>query len=344
MTRPAQPRPTLAAVAERAGVSKATASKVLNGRPGVSETTRQQVRQAISELEYVPTTGPRAPIPGTIHVVFDTLNHMYPMHVLDGVISGGSELGVDIVTSTVASGGVIPDRSLGVDRIGEIAARGPAGLIVVTTQLTGEEIALCEEVGLPLVVIDPVNPLDDRVTSIGSTNWAGGVQATRHLLELGHRRIAFAGGPKESVPARERLHGYREALETAGVTPDPNLAHLGQFTIEKGIEIAEKLFDLDEPPTAVFAASDVIAMGVIKVAKARGLRVPEELSVVGFDDTYGATWTEPALTTVRQPLGQMGRVAARTVLDLARGKVPDSHHVQLGTALVVRDSTAPPNR
>ncbi|ADD42922.1 LacI family DNA-binding transcriptional regulator [Stackebrandtia nassauensis] len=344
MTGPALPRATLAEVAARAGVSKATASKVLNGRPGVSEETRRQVHQVIRELNYTPSTGPReATDHGTVHVVFDTIVNMYSPHVLDGVINAGRELGVDVVTSVLAPDGVIPDRSLGVDRIKEIAVRGHTGLIVVTTQLTGEEIATCENLGLPLVVIDPVNPLDERVISIGATNWAGGVQATRHLLGLGHTRIAFAGGAEHSVPGRERLHGYREALETAGIVPDPTLIRRGPFTSETGAEIGGYLLGLDEVPTAIFAASDAIAVGVIQVARSRGLRIPEDLSVVGFDDTYGAMWTDPPLTTVRQPLRQMGRVAARTLLDIADDKVPDSHHVQLATTLVVRDSTATPS-
>ncbi|WP_460544628.1 LacI family DNA-binding transcriptional regulator [Glycomyces halotolerans] len=345
MSRAPNPRPTLAAVAARAGVSKATASKVLNGRPGVSEETRHQVQEAIAELGYRPSTGPREPAArGAIHVVFDRIINMYSLYVLDGVISGGRDFDVDVVTSALASGGAVPRATLGTDRVKEVASRGHAGLIVVTTELTGEEIAACENAGLPLVVIDPVNPLDDRVTSVGATNWAGGVQATRHLLDLGHRRIAFAGGPEHSVPGRERLHGYREALETAGIAPDPELVRRGEFAAETGADIAEALLDMDDPPTAIVAASDVIAMGVIRIAKVRGLSVPGDVSIVGFDDTYGAMWTEPALTTVHQPLRQMGRVAARTVLEIAGGRVPDSHHVQLATSLVVRESTAAPRR
>lgn len=343
MNQPAKPRATLSEVAARAGVSKATASKVLNGRPGVAEQTRREVHRVIRELGYAPSTGPRETAEhGTIHVVFDTIVNMYSPHVLDGVINAGRELGVDVVTSVLAPDGVIPDRSLGVDRIKEIAVRGHTGLIVVTTQLTEEELAVCENLGLPLVVIDPVNPLDERVTSVGATNWAGGVQATRHLLDLGHTRIGFAGGSEHSVPGRERLHGYREALETAGIAPDPALARRGLFTSEAGAEVGAHLLGLAEAPTAVFAASDAIAVGVIQAARSAGLRIPEDLSVVGFDDTYGAMWTDPPLTTVRQPLRQMGRVAARTLLELAGDKVPDSHHVQLATTLVVRGSTAAP--
>jgi LacI family transcriptional regulator len=336
-------RATLTEVAERAGVSKATASKVLNGRPGVADETRRAVREAIAALEYVPTTGPReSPAPQTIHVVFDTLLNMYAVYVLDGIISGGRELGVEVVTSSLEAETPGDNDPIGADRIKDIAAQGAAGLVLVTAQLTTAEMDTCEQLGLPLVVIDPANPLDERVTSLGATNWAGGVQATRHLLDLGHTRIGFAGGPPGSLPARERLHGYREALESAGIEVDPALTGAGKFYAETGAALTERMLDLDDPPTAIFAASDSIAVGVIRTARQRGLDVPGDLSVVGFDDTYNAMWVEPPLTTVKQPLRQMGRVAARTVLDLAAGKVPDSHHVQLATSLVVRESTAPP--
>lgn len=343
MSSPARPRATLTQVAQHAGVSKATASKVLNGRPGVAEETRLLVRQAIAALDYVPTTGPReSPLPQSVHVVFDTILNMYAVYVLDGIISGGGELGVEVVTRSLASEETAQDETLGVERVKEIAARGAAGLIVVTAQLTGEEREACEQVGLPLVVIDPANPLDERVTSIGATNWAGGVQATRHLLDLGHRRIGFVGGPVQSVPARERLGGYREALESAGIEVDPALMGSGKFNAETGAALTDAMLELDEPPTAIFAASDGIAVGVLRSARKHGLDVPGELSVIGFDDTYNAMWVQPPLTTVKQPLRQMGRVAARTVVELAAGRVPDSHHVQLATSLVVRESTAPP--
>ncbi|MCD0447332.1 LacI family DNA-binding transcriptional regulator [Glycomyces sp. A-F 0318] len=340
----ARQRPTLAAVAARAGVSKATASKVLNGRPGVSDETRRQVRQVIEELGYMPSTGPREPrAKGAIQVVFDNILDMYALYVLDGVIDGAAAQGVDVVTSALGDR-TSRTQSLGADRIKDIASRGHIGLVVVTSELTGEEIEACEHLGLSLVVIDPVNPLDDRVNSVGATNWAGGVQATRHLIGLGHRRVGFIGGPPGSVFGRERLHGYREALETAGLRPDPELTASGRYDAESGGRAAATLLDLADPPTAIFAANDTMAIGVLREARSRGLRVPEDLSLVGFDDTYNAAWTEPPLTTVRQPLRQMGRVAARTLLELAGGKDPDSHHVQLATDLVVRASTAPPGR
>lgn len=337
-------RVRLSEVAAHAGVSKATASKVLNGRPGVAEETRRLVRDAIAALGYEPSTGPRdAPAPRSMHVVFDTMLNIYAVDVLDGLIKGGAELGVEVVTASLGSEGPVHEP-LTTARIERIAAKGGAGLVVVTAELADAEIEACERLKLPLVVIDPANPLDERVTSIGATNWAGGVQATRHLLGLGHNRIAFAGGPARSVPARERLHGYREALESAGIAVDPALVGSGRFGAETGASFTERLLNLDEPPTAVFAASDSIAIGVFRAARRRGLDVPADLSVIGFDDAHNAAWTEPPLTTVKQPLRQMGRAAARTVLDLASGLVPDSHHVQLATTLVIRESTAPPRR
>ncbi|GAA3753577.1 LacI family DNA-binding transcriptional regulator [Salinactinospora qingdaonensis] len=343
MARTASSRATLGAVATTAGVSKATVSKVLNGRPGVSDETRDRVRAAMRTVDYSPTTGPRAPAPtGMFQALFDSLVNPYSIYVLDGVLAGAKNLGIEVITSSFAS--EAPDRrgSVGVDWIEDLSARGRAGLLVVTSELTAEEIATCTKLGLSLAVVDPLNPLDENLVSVGATNWAGGVQATEHLLSLGHRRIGYAGGPEQSVPARERLHGYREALETAGVEIDPALTLYDSFHPEAGQRMTHTLLDRDDPPTAIFAGSDLVALGVLQAARARGLSVPAELSVVGFDDTYSALWTDPPLTTVHQPLHDMGRVALRTVVQLARGERPDSQHVQLATRLVVRDSTAPP--
>jgi LacI family transcriptional regulator len=200
---------------------------------------------------------------------------------------------------------------------------------------------LLAALGLPVVHVDPANPLDDATVSVGSTNFSGGVQATRHLLELGHRRIAFAGGAPTFQPSAERLQGYLSALRAAGVAADETLVRARAHTFEAGVAMADDLLALPDPPTAVFAASDSIALGVLASAQRHGLRVPDDLSVVGFDDTSAAVSSAPALTTVRQPVVEMGRVALRTVLQLARGEAVDAHHVQLSTTLVVRESTAP---
>jgi LacI family transcriptional regulator len=192
---------------------------------------------------------------------------------------------------------------------------------------------------LPLVVIDPSTMPRARVVSVGSTNFAGGLAAAHHLLSLGHRRIAYVGGPATAAPNQARMHGYRAALETTGVPVPDEYVRSGRFRYQDGMVAATALLDLPEPPTAIFAGSDETAAGVLEAARGRGLRVPEDLSVVGFDDTPIARFASPPLTTVRQPLREMGGAALRTVLGMAAGEKPESHHVELATELVVRHST-----
>jgi LacI family transcriptional regulator len=180
------------------------------------------------------------------------------------------------------------------------------------------------------------------VTSVGSTNFAGGLLATQHLLDLGHRQIAYLGGPAAAACNQARMHGYRGAMEAEGAPVPDEYVRTGRFSYEHGIAGGAALLDLPQPPTAVFAGSDETALGVIEAARARGLRIPEDLSVVGFDDTPVARLAAPPLTTVRQPLREMGAVAVRTALRLAAGERAYSHHVELATELVVRQSTARP--
>ena len=195
---------------------------------------------------------------------------------------------------------------------------------------------------MPLVVIDPLNMPHARFTSVGSTNFAGGMAATQHLLSLGHRRIAYIGGPASATCNQARMHGYRAAMEADGAPVPPGYVTTGRFfDYENGVAMGSELIDLPERPTAMFAFSDELALGAIEAARVRGLRIPEDLSVVGFDDTQLARMASPPLTTVRQPLREIGGVALRTALRLAAGEKIESHHVELATTLVVRGSTAP---
>ncbi|WP_037370658.1 LacI family DNA-binding transcriptional regulator [Amycolatopsis orientalis] len=333
---------TLAAVAEAAGVSLPTVSKVLNGRSDVAARTRTRVEQALRDAGYVPRTGNRnAPATRIVDVVFDDLVSPYALEVLRGVTTAGAELGTDVVVSRMpeaASGGPLSPEDQWTHRL---KSDGRAGLIVVTSELSLAQVESFERAGLPLVVIDPINLPRAEVASVGATNWSGGIAAAEHLLGLGHRRIAFAGGPVGASCSQARLHGYRAALENAGVAFDPELVHHGDFGHPAGLEIGNRLLAMENPPTAVFAASDATALGVLEAARQRGLRVPQELSVVGFDDTMLAGLATPPLTVIRQPLHDMGRVALRTLLKLISGQTLDSHHVELATHLVVRESTAP---
>ncbi|PXY20992.1 LacI family DNA-binding transcriptional regulator [Prauserella muralis] len=335
-------RATLAMVAEAAGVSLPTASKVLNGRGDVAAATRTRVEEAVRELGYVPQVGRRSVTPArVVDLVFDDLVSPYSLEVLRGVTDAAAESGVDVVVGRVpadeGNGPLAPEDGWA----NRLKVSGREGLIVVTSELSLAQVEGFARARLPLVVIDPLNLPRVEVTSVGATNWSGGLAATEHLLSLGHRRIGFVGGPVRASCGQARLHGYRAALEKAGVTPDPALMLHGPFSYPSGLELGGRLLDLPERPTAIFAASDASALGVVEAARRRGLRVPEELSVVGFDDTIMASLATPALTVVRQPLPDMGRVAMRTLLRLIAGETLDSHHVELATNLVVRDSTAP---
>ena len=343
MAAPTTHRPTLDQVAAAAGVSKATASKVLNGRPHISAETRAKVEQAIARLGYVPSTGPRLPgdTLAKVAVVFRTLSDIYNMRVLEGIVASAhaQEIEVIVEVQDVSSG---PRSPLTPGWLRHQAARQRTGIIVVTSELSGAQRSLLRSLGLAAVHIDPVNPMEAETISVGSTNFAGGMQATQHLVDLGHRRIAFAGGPVGSMPNKERYHGYLSTLAAAGITADPALALMREHRFDAGLEMATAFLTSQHPPTAIFAGSDSSALGVLEAARRLGMRVPQDLSLVGFDDTYAATSSAPALTTVRQPIVEMGRVALQTLLQLSRGDAVDNHHVQLSTQLVVRESTAPP--
>ncbi|WP_406313310.1 substrate-binding domain-containing protein [Streptosporangium sp. NBC_01639] len=337
---PASPRrATLATVAASAGVSVATVSKVLNGRDDVSPVTRSLVESLLEQHDYVAPPQRRrgdAAVPDTIEVELDADLNAYSTEIVQGAVQAGAEADAAIVVSIRTNA----DRA-GAWARGLVTA-GRRALIAITSELTAGQLAALSRVRLPLVVIDPLNlPQTRGVTSVGSTNFAGGLAATQHLLTLGHRRIAYLGGPATAACNQARLHGYRAAMEAAGAPVPPGHVRAGHFHYQDGVTGGAVLFDLPEVPTAVFAGCDDIALGVLEAARARGLRVPEDLSIVGFDDTQVARMASPPLTTVRQPLREMGGVAVRTALRLAAGERVDSHHVELATELVVRGSTAP---
>lgn len=329
-------RATLTDVAETAGVSVGTVSKVLNNRADVSLATRDRVLQVARDLDYAPSVYRPDGTHPVVDVVFDSLINPYSTQVLEGLVNAGREFGVDIVVKLIAPG----SEDEGWAR--ELRAKGRTGVIAVTSVLRSAHIKALGRASIPVVVVDPVNLARSDVVSIGATNWSGGLAAGQHLLDLGHRKVAFIGGQRGSNANQERFHGLRAALEAHGILIEAEFARFGRFTYESGRELALEMLAAANRPTAIFAGSDTIALGVIEAARALGLHVPNDLSVVGFDDTHLATWSAPQLSTIHQPLGEMGRVALRTLLELHRGQSVDSHHVQLSTSLVVRDSTASP--
>jgi len=334
-------RATLATVAASAGVSVATVSKVLNGRSDVAPATRARIEYLLHAHDYVGRRTDQTRFP-TVELLFHGTLNAYSTEVIQGVLASAADLPVSVVVGLRPRGHQRAFAQHATAWARELSAAGRQAVITVTSELAAADLTALSRVRIPLVVIDPFDLPKARVTSVGSTNFLGGLAATRHLLDLGHRRIAYLGGPAAAACNQARVHGYRGAMESAGAPVPDGCVRTGTFLYEDGVEQGGALLDLPQPPTAIFGGSDETAVGIIEAARTRGLRIPEDLSVVGFDDTPVARFASPPLTTVRQPLGEIGAVALRTALRLAAGEKVDSHHVELATELVVRRSTAPP--
>jgi len=335
----AQSRLTIRQIADLAGVSIATVSRVLNGRSDVSDETRELVSHVIRENGYTANRSARGLSAGSTGLVGVLVPLVYPAYfsaILAGAAEALSERNLQIVLSPT---GHEHDREVSVlDRLRSLTD----GALIILPEESSEELARLLDRGYRFVVLDPLMPLDERIPSVSAAHASGADQAMRHLLELGHRRIAQITGPRGWVATEDRRRGYRAALAAAGILPDPALEVGAEPEIEFGREAAQKLLDLPRPPTAIFAFNDNIAIGAIQAARARGLRVPEDLSIVGFDDVEYATIVTPALTTVRQPLAEMGRTAVSLLNRLLDRQRFETLHLELATRLVVRESTGPP--
>lgn len=341
--RAPRPRATLAAVAAEAGVSLPTVSKVVNGRPDVAPDTRARVERLLGEFNYhrpgVRRGLRRGRRSGLIDLIFNGLDSPWAVEILRGVEDWCASHATGVAVSAVRHGSARP-----ASWTSALAGHDTEGVILVTSELTAPQLEQLRGEGIPLVVVDPVNLPDADLPSVGTTNWAGGLAATDHLTSLGHQRIGAIAGPPEYLCSRARLDGYRSALDRARVPYRPELIRHGDFQHEGGFVRGSELLGLAEPPTAIFAGSDQQALGVYEAARQHGLRVPQDLSIVGFDDLPVARWISPPLTTVRQPLTEMGQTAAAMLGDLIEGKPLPTRRVELSTELIVRESTAAPGR
>ncbi|WP_203822683.1 LacI family DNA-binding transcriptional regulator [Paractinoplanes ferrugineus] len=325
---------TVAAIARLAGVSPPTVSKVLNGRPGVAPDTRRRVEELLRGQNYRrPEKVTRA---ACVEMVFYGALGQVAIEIMRGVKQV-------VVEHDLAVGftDVLREAASGRNWERDLLSRRPAGMIAVQMGVAPEQRGLLAAGAIPVVVVDPtVEPLQP-VPSVAAANRRGAFAATQHLLDLGHRRIAVISGPLDRLCARERLDGVRAALAANGTPLDDKLLRSGMwFSFEDGYAHATELLRLDDPPTALLCGNDLQAFGSYEAARQAGLRIPDELSVVGFDDISYAVWCGPPLTTVRQPFAEMGATAARLVLALSSGKAISQSHVELATTLVVRGSTA----
>ncbi|MFI5471597.1 LacI family DNA-binding transcriptional regulator [Streptomyces cacaoi] len=335
--------PTLAVVAREAGVSVPTASKVVNGREDVAPETRRRVTEALDRLGYVrrPRFDATKP-PRLIDLVVHSLDSSWSGAVLHGVEEAAHDAGLDVVVSAALSRTRVgrPQRGW----LDKLTVRGSAGVLFNLTELTGSQYAWLEQHRTPFVLIDPVVEPPPGVVSVGAANWQGGVTATEHLLALGHERIAVIAGPRRKMCSSARVAGYRSALASAGIAYRPEYLRNGGFDESVAHRRMRELLDLPEPPTAVFVCSDSMALGAYLALAERGLRIPHDVSVVGFDDLPESRWTTPALTTVRQPLAEMAATGLRLLLRMMDGEHPEGTRTELSTRLVERASTAPPHR
>jgi LacI family transcriptional regulator, galactose operon repressor len=329
-------RVTIADVARTAGVSVPTVSKVLNHRADVSSDTRERVQQAISSHGYRRRTRSGRPRAALVDLVVAELDSPYFLEVLTGAEQAAARAGVGLVV-TSAHG----HEPRGGDWLATLTARRSSGIVMVVSVFDSSTLARLADLATPLVLLDPVGGSDPTLPTVGATNWSGGLAATEHLLSLGHRRVAVITGPPELVCSQERLEGYRAAMGRAGIAVDDDLVRFGDFQPDGGQRAAAELLALPDPPTAIFAGSDMQASGVYQEARAHGLRVPEDLSVVGFDDLRISRHLSPPLTTVRQPLAQMAAEAVRMTLEASRhGFTSPPPRLELATSLTLRDSTA----
>ena len=320
-------------VSEAAGVSIKTVSRVINNERYVRAATRKRVEEAMAALGFQPSQAARALAGGRSFQIALVCNNPGPYY-LHGLIGGLRERCATEGVRLIVHAYEMEADVLGADVLKFFRQMGFDGA-VLTPPITESEAVLdeLERAGTPYVRISPgMQP--DRSASVAIDNEGAAKTMMRRLIDLGHRRIGFIVGHRGFSVSNQRLSGYLAALREAGISLDPDLVQQGWFDFRSGQAAAERLLGLDEPPSAIFASSDDMAAGVLSVAHQRGLRVPGELSIAGFDDTDLASLVWPALTTMRQPIREMAEKAAELLFSGA------SDQVLLPSTLVERASTA----
>ena len=333
-------RTTIREIADFAGVSIATVSRVVNDSGYVAASTRRAVESVIREHGYTANRNARALSGGRTGLVGVTVPRIHPAYfsvIVAGIAEALYEHDMRIVVCPT-----LHEHDREVSLLERLMRGTTDGALLVLPEESSGELRTLMNDGYQFVVVDPRKRIDERVPTVSAAHSSGASQATRYLLGLGHRRIGAITGPRGWMATEERKRGYVAALAATGVLPDPELVIESNFGVDGGRAAATALFELAEPPSAIFAFNDQLAIGAMHAALARGLRLPADLSIVGFDDTVEAGLVTPALTTVRQPLAEMGRMAVSLLVRLLEHEPIEALHVELATQLVVRDSTAEP--
>jgi LacI family transcriptional regulator len=328
-------RATINDVAAAAGVSVSTVSKAVHGRYGVSPDTIRRVLDVVEKLGYQSSLGAssmRSHRTGVIGVLVPAFEP-FSAEILKGVGAAVRGTGFDLLAYSGSQDGTGEGwERRSVSRLSGTLIDGVIMVTLSVTNVSGE---------VPIVAIDPhTGPAD--LPTVESDSFHGAQLATRYLIELGHTRIGFISGRPDLRSSALRDAGYRSALLEAGIAFDPGLVGVGRYQEDASRELAQELLSQVRRPTAIFAANDLSAIAVLAVAAELGISVPEELSVIGFDDIPEASRHVPSLTTVRQPMQRLGEVATKMLIALMSGETPEQTHLRLPTRLVPRATTAPP--
>jgi LacI family transcriptional regulator len=335
-------KPTINDVARVAGVSKKTVSRVINRSPLLNDETRGRVEGVIRELGYVPNPQARALALGRnflVGLIHDNPNAQMVLNVQQGILEGLQGTEFEMVVRPV-------DRNSSVllDDVRDFLERQRLFAVVLLPPISENDALarLCDELGCRYVRMGSVQ-LDDAEHMVASNDREAVREATEFLIQQGHRLIALIEGPDGFRSARERRLGFEDALRSAGLKLPRSLIAAGNYTFETGVTAASRLLDLSPRPTAIFASNDEMAAGVVYAARERGLSVPEDVSVIGFDDTPIAAHIWPPLTTVRWPIVSMARSAALKLIgDFAGEAKAAKQPAMLRSMLVKRGSVAPP--
>ncbi|WP_112245072.1 LacI family DNA-binding transcriptional regulator [Kribbella monticola] len=333
-------RATVRDIAAETGVSIATVSRVLNQAGNVAPQTRELVEQAVERLG-LRAPGPRGgqpkPVAGAVYVRCPYVLTDYFGLIVSSIAETLERYGRRLVLDA----GEAAQHTQALARL--TGGHGLAGAILILPPEPGEELVRLQGRRFPFVVVDPRTPLPRDIPSVSAAHFSGARQVTAHLVELGHTRLGVIAGPREWLASDARMGGHAAACADGGILPDAELVRYVEPTIEQGYRAAGQLLDLPERPTALVAFNDKAAVGAMQAAVERGLRIPDDLSIAGFDDIDLSRATSPQLTTVRQPLQEMGRMAVSLLTRLLDRHELEALHVELATELITRASTAPPN-
>lgn len=330
---------TIIDVADVAGVSYATVSRVLNNKEHVTPEKRERVLRAMAQLGYVANTQARSLAGGASHVIGLMVNYLssaYVVEIMRGVDKALQANQYDLVLYSTHT-----QKTRESTYVTRLTHHLADGLLLILPQQTQTYLDALRKRRFPHVLVDYLSDGADA-PSVATTNVRGAYDAVTYLLQLGHRRIGFITGDLQTGCAQQRLEGYKAALKDYGVVEEPEFIREGMFFQPEGYQCTHQLLGLSNPPTAIFASNDSMAFGVMEAARERGLRLPEDLSIVGFDDIPQAVHVHPQLTTVHQPLEEMGERAAFLLLHYLKNPDAAIEHIELPTTLIRRESCQAP--